>query len=116
VPKPQGVIAQWPVLPGTPTQVPPAGHVLVYYKSTDGKLYTKNSSGVEAPVDSGGGGGAAYADVDVDAPSNPAVGQLWLDEDEAAAGWNGTLVITLGATDPVPPGLPAGTVIFRRNV
>lgn len=51
MPKPQGVIAQWPVLSGTPAGNPATGHVFVYYKSADGKLYTKNSAGVEALVD-----------------------------------------------------------------
>lgn len=114
MPKRQGVISQWPVLNATPSTNPPAGHIYIYVKATDGKLYTKNSSGVEAVVDTTGGG-AALAAVQTGEPTSPATGALWLDTDESAAGWNGALVITLGVSDPIPAGLPAGSVIVRRT-
>lgn len=48
----------------TPTGNPPAGALFLYGKS-DGKLYTKDSAGVEAAVaGAGGGGGASGATLD----------------------------------------------------
>ena len=62
MPKPQGVISQWPVLAATPAGNPPAGHRLIYYK-TDGSLYQKDSAGIETPVSTGGGGSVDPATV-----------------------------------------------------
>lgn len=65
----------------TPSGNPPSGSRLLYVKS-DGKLYRKDSSGVETDVVGSGGGGAGGAVVQPGAPAGPATGALWYDTDE----------------------------------
>lgn len=80
--KPFGESLRMPQI-ATPAAPPPTGYYLMYFKS-DGKLYIKDSSGVESAVAAGSGsGGAVLVPIANDPPaSDNGDGSLWYDYDD----------------------------------
>lgn len=94
-------------LPGTATPAnPPSGSYLLYFKA-DGRLYRKNSAGVEETVDPTGG-----ATVQAAEPTGGAEGHLWWDSDETAydyswrkvEAWSSSAAYTVNPTSVVTYG------------
>lgn len=96
---------------------PPAGALLLYAKS-DGKVYTKDSAGVETDISTGGGGGgSAVVPVQTAEPASPATGQMFYDSDEPAPALgeftNLTLTTDYSSTTPTSP--TTGVRMFARH-
>lgn len=76
-----------------PAANPDPGVSLLYVKS-DGKIYTKDSTGAETVVGSGGSSGGGVVPNQPSAPATPVDGQLWYDNDDAVIPMSGIAQLT----------------------
>lgn len=93
---------------------PPSGSLLLYAKS-DGKVYTKDSAGVEAAIS--GGGGSTVVPVQAADPATPVVGQMFFDTDDPSPvlGEFADLKLTTDYSTTTPAAPATGLRFFSRH-